>query len=118
MRWPTKAGEELAVDLGTPLTKDLTAQAWRTALAPTGEWIPAVLQAADTRLTEARRHVPDAGALVIATDQTQARAYARILTSITGEKPTVVLSDDAKASSRIDEFSESDDRWMVAVRMV
>ena len=33
-------------------------------------------------------------------------------------KPTVVLSDDAGASKRIDEFSASDERWMVAVRMV
>ncbi len=118
MRWRTKSGETLAVDLGTPLTKDLTAHAWRTALAPTGEWIPAVLRAADTRLTEARRHVHDAGALVIASNQAQARSYARILESITGEKPCVVLSDDARASSRIEEFSESEDRWMVAVRMV
>src|SRR5690554_8173903 len=77
MRWPTKAGEELAVDLGTPLTKDMTAHAWRTALSPTGEWIPAVLRAADVRLTEARKHVPDAGGLVIASDQTQAREIGR-----------------------------------------
>lgn len=118
MRWRTKSGETLAVDLGTPLTKDLTAHAWRTALAPTGEWIPAVLSAADKRLTEARRHVPDAGGLVIATDQSQARAYARIIERQTGTKPTVVLSDDARASSRIESFAESDDRWMVAVRMV
>ena len=118
MRWRTKAGEEVAVDLGTPLTKDVTAHAWRTALSPTGEWIPAVLQAADTRLTEARRHVPDAGGLVIATDQTQARAYARILAELAGEEPAVVLSDDAGASRRIEEFSDSLDRWMVAVRMV
>lgn len=118
MRWRTKSGETLAADLGTPMTKDLTSNAWRTALAPTGEWIPSVLKAADTRLTEARRHIPDAGALVIATDQTQARAYAKILHSITGEKPCVVLSDDANASSRIDEFSASEERWMVAVRMV
>ena len=40
-----------------------------------------------SRLTEVRRGVPDAGGLVIATDQTQARAYAEILESITGEKP-------------------------------
>src|SRR5690606_40694962 len=118
MRWRTKAGEEVAVDLGTPLTKDVTAHAWRTALSPTGAWTPAVLRAADTRLTEARRHVPDAGGLVIATDQTQARAYARILAELAGEEPVVVLSDDAGASRRIEEFSDSLDRWMVAVRMV
>lgn len=118
MRWKTRAGDELAVNLGEPLTKDITAQAWRTALDPAGEWMPAVLRAADKRLTEVRRHVPDAGGLVIATDQRQARAYARALGSITGEKPTVVLSDDPGASRRIEAFAESTDRWMVAVRMV
>ncbi len=118
MRWRTKAGDELAADLGVPMTKDLTASAWRTALSPTGEWVQAVLRAADTRLTEVRRHVPDAGGLVIATNQTTARAYAKLLHELTGHKPCVVLSDDQKASSRIEEFAESDDRWMVAVRMV
>ncbi|MGV8847792.1 DEAD/DEAH box helicase [Tessaracoccus sp.] len=118
MRWRTKAGDELDVDLGTAMTKDLTAHAWRTALAPTGEWISAVLQAADTRLTEVRRHVPDAGGLVIASNQNQARAYARILASFSGEDPCVVLSDNTRASARIDDFAGSTARWMVAVRMV
>ena len=118
MRWRTKAGDEIAARLGEPLTKDQMAQAWRTALDPKGEWVPSVLAAADTRLTEVRRHVPDAGGLVIASNQTQARAYARILESITGEKPTVVLSDDAGASARIEEYAASQARWMVAVRMV
>ncbi len=118
MRWRTKAGDELAAGLGEPLTKDITAQAWRTALDPKGEWISAVLASADQRLTEVRRHVPDAGGLVIATDQRQARAYARALSELTGEPATLVLSDDAAASRRIGEFAESTDRWMVAVRMV
>src|SRR5690606_7563326 len=95
-----------------------TSQAWRTALDPEGEWMPAVLSAADRRLTEIRHHVPDAGGLVLATDQTVARAYAKILHSITGEQPVVVLSDDASASERIEKFSSSTRRWMVAVRMV
>jgi len=118
MRWRTRAGDELAVTLGEPLTKDVTAQAWRTALDPAGEWMPAVLRAADRRLEEVRRHVPDAGGLVIASDQRQARAYARALAAITGETPTTVLSDDPGASRRIEEFSDSTQRWMVAVRMV
>lgn len=118
MRWRTKAGDEIAARLGEPMTKDVTAQAWRTALDPKGEWIPSVLAAADRRLTEVRRHVPDAGGLVIASNQTAARAYARILAQVTGEKPTLVVSDDAGASSRIEEFAASDARWMVAVRMV
>ncbi|WP_093840512.1 DEAD/DEAH box helicase [Streptomyces aidingensis] len=118
MRWRTKSGDELEAKLGEPMTKDATAQAWRTALDPKGDWIPAVIGAADRRLSEIRRSVPDAGALVIATDQDSARAYARHIKEITGEKPTVVLSDDAGASGRIEDFRESDSRWLVAVRMV
>ncbi len=118
MRWRTKAGDEVSARLGEAMTKDMTAQAWRTALDPNGEWIPSVLAAADKRLTEVRRSVPDAGALVIATDQTAARAYAGHLARITGTSPTVVLSDDDGASARIEEFSKGDSRWMVAVRMV
>ena len=118
MRWRTKSGDEMAVNLGEVTTKDITSQAWRTALDPKGEWIAAVLRAADKRLSEVRRHVPDAGGLVIASNQTNARAYARALESITGTKPTLVLSDDAGASARIDEFAASGERWMVAVRMV
>jgi len=118
MRWRTSSGEEMAAELGEGFTKDITSQAWRTALDPNGQWIPSVLQAADQRLTEVRRTVPDAGALVIATDHQDAKAYAEQLRRITGEKPTVVLSDDKTASDKIDEFSAGDARWMVAVRMV
>lgn len=118
MRWRTKTGDEMEARLGEGNTKDITAQAWRTALEPKGEWIPAVLRAADRRLTEVRTAIPDAGGLVIATDQTVARAYAKILKDITGESPTVVLSDEKEASDRIQAFSDGDSRWMVAVRMV
>ena len=96
MAWRTNAGDEVSARLGEPLTKDMMKQAWRTALDPKGEWIPAVLRAADLRLEEVRRH----------------------LRLITGKAPTVVLSDDADASDRISEFADSTDKWMVAVRMV
>ena len=118
MQWRTRAGDEVAARLGEPLTKDLTAQALRTALDPAGSWMPAVLAAADRRLSEVRRHVPDAGGLVIASDQDSARVYAALLAKIAGEKPTVVLSDEKAASKRIAGFTEGDARWMVAVRMV
>jgi superfamily II DNA or RNA helicase len=118
MRWRTSAGAELAARLGEPLTPDVTAQAWRTALDPSGEWIGAVLRAANERLTVKRREMPDAGGLVIATDQATARAYAVLLKRLTGQAATVVLSDDPQSSRRIGEFRRSQDRWMVAVRMV
>ena len=118
MRWQTKQGDVVEATLGEPLTKDMTGQAWRTALNPAGDWIQAVLAAADERLTAVRKSIPDAGGLVIATDQKAARAYAERLEAISGQRPTVVLSDDAGASDRIAEFSAGDERWMIAVRMV
>ncbi|MFT3662608.1 MAG: DEAD/DEAH box helicase [Gordonia sp. (in: high G+C Gram-positive bacteria)] len=117
--WRTSAGEEFTARLGEPLSAEQTARAWRTALDPHGDWIPAVLNAAHRRLKKLRASgVPDAGGLVIATDQNTARDYAEILESISGRRPTVVLSDEAGSSERIETFAESDDMWMVAVRMV
>ena len=118
MRWRTRAGDEITATLGTPMTKDQIAQAWRTALDPAGEWISRVLEAADKRLTEVRRGMPDAAGLVIAGDHEDARAYAALLRGLTGKRPVVVLSDDKAASKKISAFASSGDRWMVAVRMV
>jgi superfamily II DNA or RNA helicase len=118
LQWRTRAGDEVSARLGEPLTKDMAAQALRTALDPSGSWIGAVMEAADRRLTEVRKNVPDAGGLVIASDQDSARAYAAVLARIAGEKPTVVLSDERAASKKIARFAEGDNRWMVAVRMV
>jgi superfamily II DNA or RNA helicase len=121
MRWRARvAGDlsEFTATLGAPGTRDQVAQAWRAALDPDGEWVRQVLAAADRRLAEVRRDMPDAAGLVIASDHQDARAYAALLRQITGRRPVVVLSDDAAASRRIGQFAGSDDRWMVAVRMV
>ncbi len=118
MRWRTRAGDEITATLGTPMTRDQIAHAWRTALDPGGEWVSRVLEAADKRLTEMRRGMPDAAGLVIAGDHEDARAYAALLRRQTGQRPVVVLSDDPAASKKISAFANSDDRWMVAVRMV
>ncbi len=118
-RWRNNAGEEFAARLGEPLSAEQTARAWRTALDPDGEWMPAVISAADTRLSQLRDGgMPDAGGMVIASDQSTARAYAALLTAITGEAPTLVLSDDPGSSERISEFTAGTSRWLVAVRMV
>ena len=117
-RWRDSAGDEHEARLGEPLSAEQTARAWRTALDPAGEWMPAVIAAADQRLRQKRAHVPDAGGMIIASDRTAARAYATLLTRLTSETPTVVLSDDPGSSARISEFAAGTSRWLVAVRMV
>jgi superfamily II DNA or RNA helicase len=118
MRWQTRAGDEITGALGEPMTADLLAQAWRTALNPSGKWVGRVIEAADRRLTEIRKGMPDAAGLMIAGDHEDARAYAAVIRKVTGKRPVVVLSDDPSATRKIAAFTDSDDRWMVAVRMV
>ena len=117
-QWKDSAGEEYSARLGEPLNAEQTARAWKTALDPKGDWVAAVLNAAHTRLMKVRANMPDAGGLVIATNKTTARAYAKILEKLSNTPVTLVLSDEPGASDRIDEFSASRDEWMVAVRMV
>jgi superfamily II DNA or RNA helicase len=122
-RWRVGAGSEnervYAARLGEPASIEHTARAWRTALDPAGEWMPAVISAADTRLRQLRDGgVPDAGGMIIASDQKTARAYAVLLERLTGEVATVVVSDDPGSSERIATFSAGTSRWLVAVRMV
>lgn len=117
-QWRDSAGEEYSARLGEPLNAEQTAKAWRTALDPKGDWVAAVLAAAHTRLMKVRANMPDAGGLVIATNTTTARAYAKILERISSTPVTLVLSDEPGSSERIAEFSNSTNEWLVAVRMV
>ena len=118
-RWRTSAGDEMTMRLGEVALKEHTQRAWRTALDPEGDWIPAVLKAAHGRLRQLREtHAPDAGGLVIASDQQDARAYADLLEHMTGVRPTLVLSDESGSSTQIGQFTHTTDEWIVAVRMV
>lgn len=118
-RWKNSAGEVLAASLTDADTKKTEMAAWKTALNPNGRWIPHVIVAADQRLTDLRESgIPDAGGLMLATDQDTARAYAKVLEIVTGHKPVIVLSDDPKSSQKIAEFNKNKERWIVAVRQV
>lgn len=118
-RWMNSAGEVLSASLSEAGTKRREETAWRTALNPEGKWIPHVIAAADQRLTDVRHAGnEDAAALMLATDQETARAYAEIVKRVTGHKAVLVLSDDPKSSKRIEAFASSKDRWLVAVRQV
>ncbi len=48
----------------------------RGAQLDPGQWMPAVIGGRST-LRQLRAHVPDAGGMIIASDRTTARAYAR-----------------------------------------
>lgn len=118
-RWRNSAGEVVAASLTGGSTKAVEATAWRTALDPGGQWVPHVIAAMDERLTQLRAAgMPDAAALVLASDQDDARAYAKIVKRVTGTKPALILSDDPKASQKISAFTHGTERFAVCVRMI
>lgn len=117
-RWSTSAGE-VSASLTDELTKEEEMTAWKTILDPKGEWVAHVLAAASARLEEVRSAgMSDAAMLVLASDQTAAKEYAKVLKRVTGVTPTVALSEDPKASEKIDGFARGGDKHLVAVRMV
>ncbi|HLI00999.1 MAG TPA: DEAD/DEAH box helicase, partial [Acidimicrobiales bacterium] len=118
MEWSAPDGSLHAATFDDPLDQARANQRLRTALSLEGDWLPTVLRAAHDRLGEIRRTQPDAGGLVIATDQDHARAIGDALAWRFGVRPTVATSDDAGASDRIAAFARSDAPWLVAVRMV
>jgi superfamily II DNA or RNA helicase len=118
MEWLSD-GRLRSADFDLVLSAVESARRLRTALLPEGEWMGEVLRDGDARLSEvlADGH-PDAGGLVIASDQDHARAIAARLESIAGERPELVMSDEPGASRRIADFAASDRRWLVSVLMV
>jgi superfamily II DNA or RNA helicase len=112
-------GRLRSADFDLLLSAAESARRLRTALSPEGEWMGHVLRDADARLSEVRADGhPDAGGLVIASDQEHARAIAARLGPIAKEQPEIVMSDEPGASKRIAEFAASDRRWLVSVLMV
>jgi hypothetical protein len=94
-------------------------QAWRTALDPKGQWVPHVIAAMDDRITHLRETgMPDAAGLILASDQDDARAYAKIVRRVTGKAAELILSDDPKASKKIERFATGSARIAVCVRMI
>ena len=118
MEWSAPDGSIHSATFDDALDVARTSQRLRTALSLEGEWLPAVLRAAHDRLTEARREQPNAGGLVIATDQEHARGIASLLRSRLGTTARIVTSDDPLASASIASFAAGSDPWLVAVRMV
>jgi superfamily II DNA or RNA helicase len=90
----------------------------RSALDTESGWIEPMLRDAHEMLMKTRREQPDAGALLVAADQTSARKLARLLTSITKIPPVVVLSEEAEAARKLKRFRDSSEPWLVACNMV
>jgi superfamily II DNA or RNA helicase len=119
MEWSAPDGSVHSHTFDDPLDAAKASQRLRTAYSLEGEWLPHVLRQAHEQLLAIRvAGQPDAGGLVIATDQDHAKGIARLLRDRFKVKAVVATSDDPDASTHISRFAASADPWIVAVRMV
>lgn len=128
LRWRVDAQETIAAFADELDPRD-DARRLRTAIDPATPLLARMLRDADALLVKARGVVPDAAGLVLCDDRAHARATAALLRTIAGEKPVVVVSDEAGAHARIERFARgrasasgsaaaAAPRWLVAVNMV
>lgn len=100
------------------VSKPEAAMRLSASLDPRGEFVRALLEQADAKLSE----YPGEAGLVIARTKAEARSYAKILLEITGQLPEVVYSGnesaEMSAAKAISAFREGEGRWLVSVKMV
>lgn len=108
-----EAAKEVAISSRIP-RKERAAMV-QAVLDPNGGFVKSMLGHANERLSE----MPGAGGLVLADSIEHARGLAKTLEDLTGVKPVMATSDlKGAAWKNICNFRESDDRWIVTVRMV
>jgi superfamily II DNA or RNA helicase len=118
MEWVAPDGTVNAASFDDALDRQGSAQRLRTALSPEGEWIGPVLAQAHQQLMTLRERHPEAGGLIIATDQEHALAIVKEMKVRLRITPALAVSDDPQASKKIAAFANSTDPWIVAVRMI
>jgi superfamily II DNA or RNA helicase len=89
----------------------------RTALLPSGDWLPSVIADADRQLGQLRESDPSAGGIVFCEDTGAARAVYELLTRL-GRTPVLAITEESESDARIKAFRDSRDLWIVSIRKV
>ncbi|MCL5048582.1 MAG: DEAD/DEAH box helicase [Firmicutes bacterium] len=118
MEWSANDGSLYMATFDDALVGNLANQRLRTALSPEGDWLREVMQQSNAKLQQIRKHHRDAGGLVIASDQEHARKIKTLIHRELGLSAALAVSDDNDASVVIERYTNSDQHWLVAVKMV
>jgi superfamily II DNA or RNA helicase len=119
LQW--QSGEEtIEASFADTVHSRQAARRYRTAISvELADGLPRILAAAHEKLSEIRSDGHrDAGGLVVAADGEHARAVAKVLRTVTGKAPVVVLHTEARAAEKLVAFRDGREPWIVAVNMV
>ena len=117
--WELRDAEQRVIQsrqaaLGDDIEERQARELLRTVLS-SEEWLEATIARADAVLQALGG---PAGALAVTIDEAHARVVGRVIERVTGTAPVVVVSADPAAVGRIRRFARSNERWIVAVRMM
>ena len=105
-------------NLSDAVTRDDHSKLMGVVMDPESGWFADLLPAVHKELTAIRRTVPDAGCLILANNKEHVRAYAKLIKKVTGCDATTVTSDDPAARASLEKFGDSQDPYLIAIRMV
>jgi superfamily II DNA or RNA helicase len=115
--WVSRNGQQIAASFDDGLDQKQASERLRTALDPSGEWLPSVLIEANDRLHQLRLTHSAAGGIVVCMDQEHAKRVADLMVRL-GSHPLVAISEDPNSSEVIRRFAAGSDPWLIAVRLV
>ena len=117
LSWRSSNGKQKDATFASRLNAMHRRERLKTAIVQ-HDWLGAVIEDADQRITEIRQVASDAGGLIVAMNQAHAQEVAALIQQKTGHIARVAISDEPAASRIIKDFAASRDRWLVAVNMV
>jgi superfamily II DNA or RNA helicase len=115
--WTGSDGSANTASFAGALPKQRSSERLRAALYDAG-WVTEVLVRGHRILEGLRRQDRDAGGLIVCIDEAHARWVASTMAEALGFHPTVVVSADAAAGAKIKRFTDGNEPWLCAVRMV
>lgn len=105
--------------LSDELSREQEANRLRTLLYKDSKYLIDLLEEAHKQLTLLRNTTdPNAGAILFAIDKEHAEDMANLLEKITHKRPTLVHYENSESSDQIKKFNDSNDEWIVSIKMV
>jgi superfamily II DNA or RNA helicase len=92
-----------------------------TILMADGDWVNAIIEAANQHLNSIRDYEQwDAGGVIFAKDIRHAKEIAEVVQRITGTRPIIVThgDKDPDAMAKIKAFNDSSAKWIIAVKII
>lgn len=100
------------------VAKDQKSKRLKTALDSQGQFIRDVFLQADQTLTQVRKTHPQAAGLIFCTTQEHAKDISKVVKKLTGTTPLTVISEDSSSNGKINQFKNSNEKWIITVKMV